>query len=145
MSSTQVDIEAALKQSCGKGFPIAWTLAFIVIVIGIIILIILYVRLGTVKIDPSACPNIQGEFGVKPSTKGQVLQLCGKDGMSLCTSQQPSISAAIQSCDMQFNICSGFTYDQSGNFSIIDTNGSLTATTPDVNTYIRQIQISSTS
>jgi hypothetical protein len=115
-----------------------WITVSILLLIAFIILFYFYIRQSIDLINPNQCPSIEGDYGVKPNTKGVPLKACG-DGSQECTSTVNSLNEAVNICNRKFNICQAFSYVSStGLMTIIDTMSPL-EDSANIDTYFRQI------
>jgi hypothetical protein len=91
-------------------------IAVIFLITGSVVLIWMNVRLTENRIDPSQCPQTEGNFGVYGGKSYQSsgslasINTCGANGTDVCQSQANSIKDAITYCNTNINICDAFVY-----------------------------------
>lgn len=115
----------------------------------IVIVTVLYVKVGIDKIDPSQCSSAKGDFAVqagqvyKTSTGGvAILKKCGTTGIETCETSVPTLKDAITYCNSYPDVCTHFVFfPQIQSVQIIDTSQTLDTNDPSVDMYVRQSSI----
>ena len=93
-------------------------------------------------VNPKFCPTIKGNYGVLPGFTAQPIQQCGNNSNEPCTFDSSSLEDAINTCNLRYDICSTFSYDENtGQMQIISPNDVPLAASG-INIYIRQTDLS---
>ncbi len=120
-------------------FPIGWVLLVVVIIVIIIAILYFFFRQRTQLIEPANCPTIKSRYGVLPGVTKTTLQSCGSTQSDPCQFPAPTLSKAIELCDLSSSFCSEFSYDPiSQTVNFVDPNGVRTSTQQE-NLYLRQV------
>lgn len=143
-STGQYVLGCDLRKDEKPPFPLGW-LTFSIILIVILIIVLFYCL--TIKedlVDPSQVPVIKGRYAVIPNVDKEALNACGSAGTvsggnQPCVTTVTSLSQAIQYCEVNYKICSEFSYNPiSGVVKITDPGGE-TSSSQQGNVYLQQI------
>ena len=120
-------------------FQYGWLIVTIILSFILLVILVLYIKQSSTLIDPSKCPKIQGNFGVRPGLSGTVLNSCGNNNNEECVIIATNLNEAVNICMARADICQQFSYDLSqGKMRILNPKVPLTSGENE-NTYILQV------
>ena len=120
-------------------FQYGWLIVTVILSFILLIILVLYIKQSSTLIDPSKCPKIQGNFGVRPGLSGTVLNSCGNDNNEECVIIATNLNEAVNICMARADICQQFSFDLSqGKMRILNPKEPLTSGENE-NTYILQV------
>ena len=90
-----------------------WIGVSFVLLIGFIVVLALYVRCISEKIDPSQCLSVKADYGVITNQTGNAITSCGALGTDVCEFTVTGLNDAVNQCNMRADICTNFAYNES--------------------------------
>ena len=119
-------------------FSWVWIGISFILLIGIVVIISLYIRCISEKIDPSQCLSIKGDYAVITNQTGNAITSCGPTQADVCEFTVTGLNDAVNQCNMRADICNNFAYNESLlQMKIIDPKA-LTSDSSAWNIFIRQ-------
>lgn len=105
-----------LRPDNSRPFPLGWLIFSIVLIVIIVVLLYFYYRQRSQLVEPDRVPTIRARYAVVPGVDKEALNSCSSTvgtstGQEPCVSTATSLGGAIEYCDLNYRICSEFTYD----------------------------------
>nr|QBK93528.1 MAG: PAN domain protein [Pithovirus LCPAC404] len=117
---------------------VAWIGISLALATAFIVVLSLYIKATSEKIDPSMCLSIKGDFAVIANRSGTVITSCGPAGTDICEFPVTNLNDAVIQCNARADICTNFEYNESQLIMrIVDPNGP-TFDSSAFNIFIRQ-------
>jgi len=131
-----------LRPDNSTPFPLGWLIFSIILIIMVVILLYFYYRQRSQLVEPDRVPTIRSRYAVVPGIDKEPLNSCGpgsSTGQEPCVSSAATLGKAIDYCNLNYKICSEFTYDPISQVVKITNPSGPRSSSQQGNLYLQQV------
>ena len=133
------DLGPTLRPDNKPKFPLGWLLLVIILIVIIVFILYFFFRQRTQLVEPNRVPVIKARYAVVPNIDKDALNTCGDNGQDLCVFQSSTLSRAIELCNINYKVCTEFTYDPISETMKITNPTSVRQSSQQGNLYLQQV------
>lgn len=134
-----VELGCTLRPDNVSKFPLGWLILSIILMIIIVVLLFWIFRLQVDLVNPEDVPIIRSRYSVVPGIDKEALNNCGSSQQDPCVFDALTLGRAIELCDINFRICSEFSYDPISQIMKITGPNNARVPSQQGNLYLRQV------